>query len=112
VSAKYAASDIRSTRIPAAAGPVNRQAVPERVLTVRLDGSAEYQTRHGERHVPAGRRRCPLAEMGGQLLRQLLRCDEMKDKCGDDARPNRNQSARTSIRNHARRDYDKARQCS
>jgi len=29
--------------------------VPERVLTVRLDGSVEYETSDGEvRHVPAG----------------------------------------------------------
>jgi hypothetical protein len=29
--------------------------VPERVLTVRLDGAAEYETSDGEaRHVPAG----------------------------------------------------------
>src|SRR5229473_8236262 len=33
----------------------DRSIVPERVLTVRLDGSAEYQTSDGdERRVPAG----------------------------------------------------------
>jgi hypothetical protein len=55
VSAKYAASGIRFTHIPAGAGRVDWHTVPERVLTVRLDGSAEYQTSDGdERRVPAG----------------------------------------------------------
>jgi hypothetical protein len=55
VSAKYAASNIRFTRIPAGARQVDWHTVPERVLTVRLDGSAEYQTSDGdERRVPAG----------------------------------------------------------
>jgi hypothetical protein len=55
VSTKYAASGIRFTRIPADAGQVDWHTVPERALTVRLDGSAEYQTSDGEqRHVPAG----------------------------------------------------------
>jgi len=51
VSAKYAASGIRFTHIPAGARQVDWHTVPERVLTVRLDGSAEYQTSDGdERH--------------------------------------------------------------
>jgi hypothetical protein len=55
VSANYATTRIRFTRIPAGAGQVDWHAVPERVLTVRLDGSAEYQTSDGDqRHVPAG----------------------------------------------------------
>jgi hypothetical protein len=55
VSAKYAATHVRFTRIPADARQVDWHTVPERVLTVRLDGSAEYQTSDGdERHVPAG----------------------------------------------------------
>jgi hypothetical protein len=55
VSAKYAASGIRFTHIPAGARQVDWHTVPERVLTVRLDGSAEYQTSDGdERRVPAG----------------------------------------------------------
>jgi hypothetical protein len=55
VSANYAATGIRFTRIPAGARQVEWHTVPERVLTVRLDGSAEYQTSDGdERHVPAG----------------------------------------------------------
>jgi hypothetical protein len=55
VSTKYAATDIRFTRIPSAARQVDWHTVPERVLTVRLDGSAEYQTSDGdERRVPAG----------------------------------------------------------
>ena len=41
VSAKYAASNIRFTRIPSGARQVDWHTVPERVLTVRLDGSAE-----------------------------------------------------------------------
>jgi hypothetical protein len=45
VSADYAASRIRFTRIPWGAGEVDWHTVLERVLTVRLDGSAEYQTR-------------------------------------------------------------------
>jgi hypothetical protein len=55
VSANYVATRIRFTRIPAGAGQVDWHTVPERVLTVRLDGSAEYQTSDGdERLVPAG----------------------------------------------------------
>src|ERR1700720_3903389 len=55
VSAKYAAPGIRFTHIPAGARQVDWHTVPERVLTVRLDGSAEYQTSDGdERRVPAG----------------------------------------------------------
>ena len=55
VSAKYAASGIRFTHIPAGARQVDWHTVPERILTVRLDGSAEYQTSDGgERRVPAG----------------------------------------------------------
>jgi hypothetical protein len=55
VSAKYAAAGIRFTRIPSGARQVDWHTVPERVLTVRLDGSADYQTSDGdERHVPAG----------------------------------------------------------
>ena len=48
VSAKYAASNIRFTRIPSGARQVDWHTVPERVLTVRLDGSAEYQTSDGD----------------------------------------------------------------
>jgi hypothetical protein len=55
VSANYAATGIRFTRIPSNAGQVDWHTVPERVLTVRLDGSARYETSDGdERHVPAG----------------------------------------------------------
>ena len=55
VSANYAATRIRFTRIPSGAGDVDWHTVPERVLTVRLNGSAEYQTSDGdERHVLAG----------------------------------------------------------
>ena len=55
VSAKYAATGIRFTRIPAGAGQVDWHTVPERVMTVRLHGSAKYQTSDGaERLVPAG----------------------------------------------------------
>jgi hypothetical protein len=55
VSANYTATGIRFTRIPSGARQVDWHTVPERVLTVRLDGSAEYQTSDGdERHVPAG----------------------------------------------------------
>jgi hypothetical protein len=55
VSANYAATCIRFTRIPSNAGHVDWHTVPERVLTVRLAGSARYETSDGdERHVPAG----------------------------------------------------------
>jgi hypothetical protein len=55
VSANYAATRIRFIRIPSGARQVDWHTVPERVLTVRLDGSAEYQTSDGdERRVPAG----------------------------------------------------------
>jgi hypothetical protein len=59
VSANYAATQIRFTRIPSGAGQVDWHTVPERVLTVRLDGSAEYQTRRLARcllpQVPSGK---------------------------------------------------------
>jgi len=55
LSAHYPASRIRFTRIPAGMSQVNWHTVPERVLTVRLDGSVEYETSDGEvRRVPAG----------------------------------------------------------
>jgi hypothetical protein len=41
VSANYAATRIRFTRIPSGARQIDWDTVPERVLTVRLDGSAE-----------------------------------------------------------------------
>ena len=48
LSAHYPASRIRFTRIPAAMREVSWHTVPERVLTVRLDGSVEYETSDGE----------------------------------------------------------------
>lgn len=55
VSGRYQASSLRFTHIPAGARTVDWHTVPERVLTVRLDGSADYETSDGEqRHVPAG----------------------------------------------------------
>ncbi len=55
VSEKYEASSLRFTHIPAGAREVDWHTVPERVMTVRLNGSAEYQTSDGEvRIVPAG----------------------------------------------------------
>jgi hypothetical protein len=55
VSAHYPASRIRFTRIPAGMRPVDWHTVPERVLTVRLDGAVDYETSDGEvRQVPAG----------------------------------------------------------
>jgi hypothetical protein len=55
LSARYPASHIRFTRIPAAMREVGYHTVPERVLTVRLDGAVEYETSDGETgHVQAG----------------------------------------------------------
>jgi len=55
VSASYPASHVRFTRIPAGMRQVAWHTVPERVLTVRLDGSVEYETSDGEvRQVSAG----------------------------------------------------------
>jgi hypothetical protein len=55
LSAHYQASRVRFTRIPAGMRHVAWHTVPERVLTVRLDGSVDYETSDGEvRHVPAG----------------------------------------------------------
>ena len=55
ISAHYPASTIRFTRIPAAMREVAYHTVPERVLTVRLDGAVAYETSDGEvRHVGAG----------------------------------------------------------
>jgi hypothetical protein len=44
VSASYQASRVRLTRIPAGMREVAWHTVPEPVLTVRLDGSVEYET--------------------------------------------------------------------
>ena len=55
VSASYEASRVRITCIPAGMREVAWHTVPEPVLTVRLDGSVEYEASNGEvRHVPAG----------------------------------------------------------
>ncbi len=55
VSASYPASGIRITRIPAGMREVAWHTVPEPNLTVRLDGSVEYETSDGKvRHVQAG----------------------------------------------------------
>jgi len=55
VSASRQASRVRLTRIPAGMGEVAWHTVPDPVLTVRPDGSVEYETSDGEmRHVPAG----------------------------------------------------------
>jgi len=55
LSARYPALHVRMTRIPAAMHEVGYHTVPERVLTVRLDGSVEYETSDGEvRHVQPG----------------------------------------------------------
>jgi hypothetical protein len=55
VSASYSASRVRVTRIPAGMREVAWHTVPEANLSVRLDGSVEYETSDGEvRHVPAG----------------------------------------------------------
>lgn len=55
VTASYPASRVRLTHIPAGMRPVAWHTVPEPVLTVRLDGSVEYETSDGEiRRVPAG----------------------------------------------------------
>jgi hypothetical protein len=55
VSASYQASRVRLTCIPAGVREVSWHTVPEPNLTVRLDGSVEYETSDGEtRHVPAG----------------------------------------------------------
>jgi hypothetical protein len=48
-------SSVCFARIPAAMREVGCQTVSERVLTVRLDGSVEYETSDGEvRNVQAG----------------------------------------------------------
>ncbi len=55
MSEKYGSSGLRFTRIPAGARQVSWHTVPERVLTVRLDGAADYETSDGDtRTVPAG----------------------------------------------------------
>ena len=55
VSQRYPASTVRFTHIPAGVRQVDWHTVPERVLTVRLDGAVEYETSDGEvRNVPAG----------------------------------------------------------
>ncbi len=55
VTASYPASRVRLTRIPAGMREVAWHTVPDSVLTVRLDGSVEYETSDGEvRQVRAG----------------------------------------------------------
>ena len=55
VTASYSASRVRFTRIPAGMRQVDWHTVPDRVLTVRLDGAVEYETSDGEvRKVAAG----------------------------------------------------------
>ncbi len=55
VSASYPASRIRFSRIPAGMRQVDWHTVPDRVLTVRLNGSVEYETSDGDiRQVEAG----------------------------------------------------------
>jgi hypothetical protein len=55
VMASYPASRVRFTHIPAGMREVSWHTVPEPVLTVRLDGSVDYETSDGEvRHVQAG----------------------------------------------------------
>lgn len=54
VTATHSASRVRITRIPAGMREVAWHTVSEPNLTVRLDGSVEYETSDGEvRHVPA-----------------------------------------------------------
>jgi len=48
VSPSYPASRVRFTQIPAGMRQVDWHTVPERVLTVRLDGAVEYETSDGE----------------------------------------------------------------
>ena len=55
ISASYPASRIRFTRIPAGMRQVDWHTVPDRELTVRLNGTVEYETSDGEvRKVSAG----------------------------------------------------------
>ncbi|SFU16040.1 hypothetical protein SAMN05444141_11225 [Pseudovibrio denitrificans] len=55
VTASYPASRVRITRIPAGMRQVEWHTVPDRVLTVRLNGAVEYETSDGEvRTVEAG----------------------------------------------------------
>nr|WP_236774493.1 hypothetical protein [Agrobacterium tumefaciens] len=55
VTASYPASRVRITHIPAGMREVAWHKVPEPVLTVRLNGSVEYETSDGEvRRVSAG----------------------------------------------------------
>jgi hypothetical protein len=48
VTASYPTSRVRLTHIPAGMRPVAWHTVPEPVLTVRLDGSVDYETSDGE----------------------------------------------------------------
>jgi hypothetical protein len=55
LSASYPASNVRVTQIPAGIREVGWHTVPARTLTVRLNGSVDYETSDGEvRHVSAG----------------------------------------------------------
>lgn len=55
VTASYPASQIRITHIPAGMREVSWHRVPATILTVRLNGSVEYETSDGQtRHVSAG----------------------------------------------------------
>ena len=55
VSASYPASRVRFTRIPEGMRQVEWHTVPDRVLTVRLNGAVQYEASDGEvRDVAAG----------------------------------------------------------
>lgn len=55
VTASYPASQVRITHIPAGMREVSWHRVPASILTVRLNGSVEYETSDGQtRHVSAG----------------------------------------------------------
>jgi hypothetical protein len=55
LSPQYPASRIRFARVPRGKREVGYHTVPERVLTVRLDGAVEYETSDGNvRRVEAG----------------------------------------------------------
>jgi hypothetical protein len=55
LSSHYAASRIRFAHIPKGKREVGYHTVPERVLTVRLNGAVEYETSDGQvRRVEAG----------------------------------------------------------
>jgi hypothetical protein len=70
LSASYPASGVRFVHVPAGFRETGFHTAPGRVLAVRLDGVAEFETSDGEtRRVPAGGARAAAARLSALMPR-------------------------------------------